>query len=180
MRTARALAAVTVLPVLLAIAPAASAAPVEPAAAKKPRSAYVAAPAYPDTRLAITVKGTPTVNSVATVVVSGSVTQADPDLPIDYTLSLFVQDPAVVGPCPRSYADELQNVINLGGDIAHIARGLDVGADGRFAKTVRYRTGSLRRIQLCAYVRYITDDAAVSSLRWTLAPRPKAKPRRSR
>jgi hypothetical protein len=133
-----------------------------PAVTGAARSAYRAAPAYPNTRLAIKVKGRPRAGRIATVVVTGAVERRDP--PISYGLELFVQDPRVIKKCPAAYGGQLNNVINLTRHISQIGRNLNAGDGGRFRIPVKYETGTTRRVLFCAYLRFVTDDAAVSAL----------------
>lgn len=144
---------------------AATAALALPAATTAARSEQHAAPAYPNTRLAIAVQGRPRAGKVATVVVSGWNEAREP--PTDYSIDLFVQDPRVIKRCPRSYSAELNNVINLGDHVARIGRGLNAGDGGRFRIPIKYQTGSTRRVLFCAYTRFVIDDAAVAALRHT-------------
>lgn len=138
-----------------------------PAVTGAARSEQQAAPAYPNTRLAIAVKGRPRAGAIATVVVTGAVERRDP--PTSYSLELFVQDPRVIKRCPVSYGAQLNNVINLTRHISQIGRNLNAGDGGRFRIPVKYETGTTRKVQFCAYVRFITDDAAVAGLRHTFA-----------
>jgi hypothetical protein len=150
-----------------------SAAALPAAAIAAARSQQQAAPDYPNTRLAIAVKGRPRAGAIATVVVSGSVEARDP--PVAYEVDLFVQDPRVIKRCPASYDAQLDNVINLSDHVARIGRGRNAGSGGAFRIPVKYQTGSTRRVLFCAYARFIVDDAAVAGLRHTFA---RAAPRR--
>lgn len=170
--TAAAVAAVAALTAAALSAPALAA-----------RSTYQAAPAYPNTRLAIAVKGKPRAGAITTVVVSGwnerrEISQGSGSF-LDYSLELFVQDRRVLPSCPAAYGRELDNVINLGNRISQIARGVNLGEGGRFRVPVKYQSGSTRKVVFCAYTRVIIDDAAVSALRYEFAP-PRARARRRR
>lgn len=140
------------------------------------RSESRAAPSYPNTRLAIRVKGRPRAGSIATVVVSGSnerleISEGSGSF-LSYHVDLFVQNPRVLRRCPVSYDAALDNVINLSDHISRIGRYMNAGEGGRFRIPVKYQTGDLRRVLFCAYTQVITDDAAVAALRHTFkAPR---------
>jgi hypothetical protein len=136
-------------------------------------SVYAPAPAYPNSSLAVKVVGKPRAGGIARVVVSGSNAPFDGDASsnISYQLDAFAQDARVLPQCPRSFSAELQNEINLG--IARIAQGLPEGGYGPFDHPLAFRTGPrIRSVVVCAYSRFIDDDAAVSALRFKLrAPR---------
>jgi hypothetical protein len=137
------------------------------------RSESQAAPSYPNTRLAIRVKGRPRAGSIATVVVTGDnermeISEGSGSF-LSYNVDLFVQNPRVLRRCPLSYSAALENVINLGDHISQIGRYMNAGDGGSFRLPVKYQTGNLRRVVFCAYTRVITDDAAVAGLRHTFA-----------
>jgi hypothetical protein len=136
------------------------------------RSVFAPAPAYPNSTLAIDLVGHPRAGKVVRVVVSGS---NDPfeiggqgsGEYLAYQLDAFAQNGRVLPNCPRSFAEELQNQVNLG--ISRIAQGLPAGYYGRFSTTLSFQTSRrVRDIVVCAYTRMITDDAAVSALRFRL------------
>jgi hypothetical protein len=133
-------------------------------------SVYLPAPSYPNSTLAIKVVGKPRAGGVARVVVSGSNAPfAGGD--VAYQLDAFAQNAKVLPQCPRSFAAELQNEINLG--VSRIAQGLPEGPSGAFDHPLAFRTSPrIRSVVVCAYSRFIDDDAAVSALRFKLrAPR---------
>lgn len=131
-------------------------------------SVFLPAPSYPDSSLAITVAGKPRPGGVVKIVVSGSNAPFEAGSPgsgddIAYQLDAFAQNGNVLPACPRSFAEELQNEVNLG--IARIAQGLNEGFYGPFGIPVQFRSSSrVRNIVVCAYSRMIEDDAAVSAL----------------
>jgi hypothetical protein len=130
-------------------------------------SVFLPAPAYPGSSLAIKLVGKPRAGDVVRVVVSGS---NAPFNEIPYQLDAFAQDGRVLPNCPRSFAEELQNEINLG--VSRIAQGLNEGAFGGFAIPLQFRPARrIRNVVVCAYSRMITDDAAVSALGIRLRPR---------
>ena len=135
-------------------------------------SVFAPAPAYPNSKLAIDVVGHPRAGKVVKVVVSGSNDPFEIGYPgsgdyLAYQLDAFAQNGKVLPNCPRSYAEELQNSINLG--VARIAQGLPEGYYGTFQTPLAFQSSrSVRNIVVCAYSRMITDDAAVSALGFKL------------
>jgi hypothetical protein len=148
-----------------------------PAEAKRYRSTTVAAPAYPESRIAMAVKGTPRAGGIATLKVSGSNASRDDGdgLAFDYTLDVFVHDRSVSGTCPRSFREARNRIANLPEKVDHIGIDLNAGSSGPFEQTIQYRTERFRRIMFCAYTTYVTDDAAMGALKHDLA-----RPRRRR
>jgi hypothetical protein len=135
-------------------------------------SVYLPAPSYPNSSLAIRVAGIPRAGRIVKVVVTGSNAPFEAGYPgsgddISYQLDAFAQNGNVLPNCPRSFAEELQNEVNLG--IARIAQGLNEGFYGPFATPILFRTTTrVRNIVVCAYSRLIEDDAAVSALGFRL------------
>lgn len=140
--------------------------------AQAKQSVFLPAPAYPNSTLAIDLAGKPKAGKVVKVVVSGSNAPFEIGGPgsgeyLDYQLDVFAQNGKVLKNCPRSFAAELQNSINLG--VARIAQGLNEGKYGGFGYPIRFQSSTkVRHIVVCAYSRMITDDAAVSALGFTL------------
>jgi hypothetical protein len=138
-------------------------------------STYLPAPAYPNSRLAIDVAGKPRAGKVVKVNVSGSNAPFEIGYPgsgdyLAYQLDAFAQNGKVVPNCPRSFAEELQNEINLG--VARIAQGFPEGYYGPFSTPIRFQTSTrVRNVVVCAYSRMIDDDAAVSALGFKLRRR---------
>lgn len=135
-------------------------------------SVFLPAPSYPNSTLAIRVVGMPRAGKIVKVVVSGSNAPFEAGYPgsgddISYQLDAFAQNGKVLPNCPRSFAEELQNQVNLG--IARIAQGLNEGYYGAFGIPIQFRTSPrIRNVVVCAYSRLIEDDAAVSALGFTL------------
>jgi hypothetical protein len=135
-------------------------------------STFIPAPAYPKSRLAIKLTGNPRAGSIIKLVVTGSNAPFEIGGPgsgssLSYQLDAFAQNAKIVPKCPRSFAEEFQNQINLG--ITQIATGLNEGHFGRFRIPIRVQTSrSVRHIVVCAYSRLVEDDAAVSALGFTL------------
>jgi hypothetical protein len=131
-------------------------------------SVYLPAPAYPNSALAIKAAGKPRAGKVVKVVVSGRNAPFEIGGPgsgdfLAYQLDAFAQNGKVLPNCPRSFAEELQNQINLG--IARIAQGLPEGYSGSFSTPLRFQTSrQVRNVVVCAYSRMVDDDAAVSAL----------------
>jgi hypothetical protein len=131
-------------------------------------STYLPAPAYPNSKLAIDLAGKPRAGKIVKVRVSGSNAPFG-DSGVAYQLDAFAQNGKVLPNCPRSFAEELQNSINLG--VARIAQGFTEGASGPFSTPIRFTTSTqVRKIVVCAYSRFIDDDAAVSALGFKLRP----------
>src|SRR5262249_2509860 len=106
-------------------------------------SVYLPAPAYPNSTLAIKVAGKPRAGKVVKVVVSGSNAPFQIGGPgssdfLAYQLDAFAQNGKVLPNCPRSFAEELQNAINLG--VSRIAQGLSEGYYGSFGIPLRFQT----------------------------------------
>jgi hypothetical protein len=138
-------------------------------------SVFLPAPSYPSSSLAISLAGKPRAGNVVRVVVSGSNAPFEAGYPgsgddIAYQLDAFAQNGKVLPNCPRSFAEELQNEVNLG--ISRIAQGLNEGYYGAFAIPLQFQVSPrIRNVVVCAYSRMITDDAAVSALGFNLGPR---------
>ena len=141
-------------------------------AAASKASVYASAPAYPNSKLAIDLVGHPRAGKVVKVVVRGSNDPFEIGYPgsgdyLAYQLEAFAQNGKVLPSCPRSFAEALQNSINLG--TARIAQGLPEGYYGGFSTPLAFKSSRrVRDIVVCAYSRMITDDAAVSALRFKL------------
>lgn len=148
-----------------------------PAPAKKYKSTFVAAPAYPQSTLAMSVSGNPRARSIATLRVSGSNASRDDGdgLAFDYTLDVYVMDRSVFRSCARSQREANNRQANLPGKVEHIGLGLGVPASGPFSETIRFQTESFRKLLFCAYTTYVVDDAAMGQLKHDLL---KAKRRR--
>jgi hypothetical protein len=127
---------------------------------------------YPQSRLSISMPTRARAGSIVTVTMSGTNAPFTEGAPIAYSLDVFVQKQSVLPSCPASYSEELNNLANLAGiAIVRIAINLNEGVSGPFRIPVKYQTGTIRRIVICAYSRLITDDAAYAQLRHTLLPR---------
>jgi hypothetical protein len=135
-------------------------------------SVYLPAPSYPNSTLAINVAGKPHAGKIVRLTISGSNAPFEIGYPgsgdyLAYQLDAFAQNAKVLPNCPRSFAEELQNEINLG--ISRIAQGLPEGYYGPFSTPIAFQTSrSVRSITVCAYSRMITDDVVVSALAFKL------------
>src|SRR5262249_41342830 len=102
-------------------------------------STFVPAPSYPQSRLAIQLAGKPRAGKIIRLVISGSnapfeIGGAGSGSFLAYQLDAFAQNGRIVPNCPRSFAEELQNEINLG--INRIAQGLTEGFSRPFTPTI--------------------------------------------
>ncbi len=138
-------------------------------------SVYLPAPSYPNSSLAIKVVGKPRAGKVVRVVVSGSNAPFEAGYPgsgdyIAYQLDAFAQNGKVLPNCPRTFAEELQNEINLG--IARIAQGFSEGYYGPFGLPIQFRTAPrIRNVVVCAYSRLIDRRRRRLGARLQAAPR---------
>ena len=141
-----------------------------PAHAKKYTSTSVAAPAYPESSLAMAVKGKPRARGITRLAVSGSnASQDDGDgLAFDYTLDVYVLDRRAFPTCAPSLREANSRLAQLPGKVEHIGFGLSVPASGPFSETITYRAESFRKVIFCAYTTYVIDDAAMGSLKHDL------------
>jgi len=143
-----------------------------PATARANGSVFAPAPAYPNSTLAIDLIGHPRAGKVVKVAVSGSndpfeIGGAGSGDYLAYQLDAFAQNGKILPTCPRSFAEALQNQVNLG--ISRIAQGLPEGYYGPFRTPLNFQASpKIRDIVVCAYSRMIDDDAAVSALRFRL------------
>jgi hypothetical protein len=143
---------------------------------KRPVSTFLPAPAFPQSTLAINVVGRPRGGRLVTLVVSGSnaPNEINPGVYTPYTLDVFVQNGRVLPDCPRSYHDELDNLINLG--VSRVLSNSNEGDFGAFQIPVRFLSlRNVRNLVACAYTTSIIDDVAVSRLQFKLRKPKKRK-----
>jgi hypothetical protein len=154
----------------LAFAPAA-------APAKAYTSSSKASPAYPESTIAMKVKGKPRAKGIATLVVSGANASRDDGdgLAFDYTLDVYVQDRSVFKGCAATQTEQNRRLATLPGKVEHIGLGESVPASGPFKTTIKYRTEGFRKLVFCAYTTYVVDTAAVGTLKHDLLKRKKKK-----
>jgi hypothetical protein len=139
------------------------------------------APAYPGNTIQVQVPEPIVAATVVTVRLSGHAQWNEPETDestIPYSLSMYAQDAAVDGQCSTSYGAQLQKSINLpdlnastsisgfvlDGDLnvnpAPPANTIDWAGD---ALPFAIKPG-VDRVLLCAYQRYVIDDAAYYQL----------------
>ena len=162
---------------LIAALVALSLAAAPPAQAKRYKSTSAAAPSYPHSRLAMSVRGAPRAGGIATLRVTGSNASRDDGdgLAFDYTLDVYVMDRSVYPSCARTQRDANNRLANLPAKVEHIGLNLSVPASGAFAETIKYQTERFRKLVFCAYTTYVVDHAAMGQLKHDLL-----KPRRRR
>jgi hypothetical protein len=148
-----------------------------PAGAKKYRSTSVAAPSYPESRLAMSVVGNPRAGGIARLRVSGTNASRDDGdgLAFDYTVDVYVLDRSIYRSCAPSLREANNRQANLPGKVEHIGLGLNAPSSGAFSHTITYRTERFRRLLFCAYTTYVVDDAAVGSLKHDLLKKKKRR-----
>lgn len=145
-------------------------------------STSVTQPEYPESRSAMKVVGKPRAGGIVTLRVTGS--NALPPNPGDweystttpYKLSVYVHDRSVFSSCPTDAIEENNLIIGLPDKVKWIEGAVEVGDQGPFTHTIKYRSGSARKIMFCAYTTYGSDDAAMSALKHDL----KKKKRKAR
>jgi hypothetical protein len=138
--------------------------------AKKYKSTYKASPAYPESTLAMSVRGKPRAGGIATLRVTGSnASREDANgLAFNYTLDVYVMDRTVFRSCAPSLSENATRISNLPAKVEWIGLSLDLPASGPFQQTIRYRTERFRRLLFCAYTTYVVDTAAVGTLKHDL------------
>ena len=141
------------------------------------KSTSRAQPGYETSKLAMTVKGTPRQGAIVTLEVTGFnalfPVPVDPDFPdrtpLDFTLDVYVQPRSIYSTCGADIDAQNDRVINFPTKVKQIAGNLNEGPSGTFRHTIKYRSGSARKIMFCAYTRYSsTDDIIMSSLKHDL------------
>jgi hypothetical protein len=167
-----ALRAVALIVAVLAVPLVAAAVPAE---AKKYKSTFVAAPSYPESTLAMSVRGNPRARGIATLRVTGSNASRDDGdgLAFDYTLDVYVMDRSVYRSCAPSLREANNRQANLPGKVEHIGLNMSLPASGPFTETIKYRTERFRKLVYCAYTTYVSDDAAMGQLKHDLRKRRK-------
>jgi hypothetical protein len=144
-------------------------------------STFQAQPDYPESSLAIKVLGKPRAGGIVTLQVTGSnkqpVTDWEYSTTTPYKLDVYVHDRSVFSTCPTNQIEENNRIVGLPDKVKWIAGAVEVGDEGPFTKTFKYRSGSARKLMFCAYTSYGSDDAAMSALKHDL-PKKKRKPRR--
>lgn len=132
-------------------------------------------PAYPNSRLSISIPRTARASTPVTVTATGTNSYVSPDSPttsLNYTLEVFVQLRSTLPSCAATYREALNDQINFPKAMAHIASSVRLPKNGRFTYRFRYQAGSARSVVYCAYTQAFSDDAAHAQLRATLAKPP--------
>lgn len=153
---------------------AAGPAPAPAVAAEGPRA--LTAPAYPGNTIAVQRDEPLVAGTIARVRMSGHAHWKDPDGdPFDsgYSLWLYVQDASVDAACEPWFDAQLQKAINIGINATTASSGFVMQGEQEIAYDAStqdrdWATDSapftvrvgVRRVLLCAYQRYIIDDAA--------------------
>jgi hypothetical protein len=138
------------------------------------------APAYPGNTVSLTASGPLVAGRVERVKMSGHAQWKDvatSEFTIGYDLSLYVQNADVVPHCAVSYGGQLQTAINVGlnastsisgfvmdGDLTINPAIPDPGVDWAGESLPFSIKPGMTNVILCAYQRYIIDDAAYYEL----------------
>jgi hypothetical protein len=146
------------------VAPAAEAAP-----ARKYKSEFVAAPAYPGSTMKLKVKRNPKAGDRVTLQVSGF-NDADDD---SFYLDVYVAPRNVVKTCPGN-GDNMASLFIENSDVIGDIGTYSVGKS--YKQNILYKSGSAKRVIYCAYSEYIVDDMAVGGLKHDF-PTPRKKRR---
>jgi hypothetical protein len=128
---------------------------------RKYPSQFVVSPDFPGSSLKLKVLGHPRTRRNVKVAVSG-VNQSPYDG--SFFLDLFVANRSAVSRCPTR-AEMVNNDANGVKEIARLAAGLPLGANGAFSRTVIYRSGTTRKVRFCAYVTWYYDDVSAAALK---------------
>lgn len=160
-------------------------APAAPAAAQEPGGGT--APAYPGNTLELEQTGTIVTGTVAKVKMSGHAEWGEPtdEFTQSYSLSMYLRNADVLPTCAVSYGQQLQNGINIDlsasasisgwimqDDLSINASPPATGIDWSGESLPFSIKPGLDNVMLCAYQRYIIDDAA-----WYQLPLKVAQPR---
>jgi hypothetical protein len=135
-------------------------------------------PAYPGSVVHVSVSGPLQAGKVLTITATG--TNA-PDnqlgVPISYGLELIVVDPEILqGPCEVSEEKEISDITDVpnSGQLLNFSD-LNEGQSGSFKITQPYEPGGFGPLLVCAYSKFVTDDAAYGSTEVRIAPAAKGK-----
>jgi hypothetical protein len=135
-------------------------------------------PAYPGSVVHVAVSGPLQAGKALTITATGT-NAADNQLgaPISYGLELIVVDPEIVkGPCEVSEEKEISDITDVpnGGQLLNFSD-LNEGPSGSFKINQPYEPGGFGPLLVCAYSRFVTDDAAYGSTEVHIAPAAKGK-----
>jgi hypothetical protein len=135
-------------------------------------------PAYPGSVVHVSVSGPLQAGKVLTITAAGT-NAADNQLgvPISYGLELIVVDPEILkGPCEVSEEKEISDITDVpnSGQLLNFSD-LNEGPSGAFKITQPYEPGGFGPLLVCAYSKFVTDDAAYGSTEVRIAPAAKGK-----
>jgi hypothetical protein len=137
-------------------------------------------PAYPGSVLHVSVSGPLQAGKVLTINASGSnVAQTALGGPaLDFGLEVIVIDPKILkGPCEVSEQKELTDITNVpnGGRLLNFDD-LNEGSSGPFKVGQPYEPAGFGPLLVCAYSKYVTDDAAYASTQVQIKPAARPRP----
>jgi hypothetical protein len=143
-------------------------------------------PAYPGSVVHVAVSGPLQAGKVLTITATGANTaQTSLGGPaLDFGLEVIVVDPHILkGPCEVSEEKELTDITNVpdGGRLLNFDD-LNEGSSGPFRVSQPYEPAGFGPLLVCAYSKYVTDDAAYATTQVQIKPaaaphRPAARPR---
>ena len=138
-------------------------------------------PDFPDSSVHVSVLGPRQAKRVLTIDVTGANAQRSDGTHgvVDYGLELIVTDPAILpGDCEPTESAELEKIASVsGGGSLLTYDDLDEGAAGSFALREPYEPIGSGPLQVCAYSKWMTQDAAYGQTDVTIAPAPRTRPR---
>jgi hypothetical protein len=137
-------------------------------------------PGFPGSRVHVSVSGPTQAGEVLSIRAAGrNLARVHDGRPIAYGLELIVTDPAILpGPCLSTEAAELTRIASVPGGGSLLTYGdLDEGAAGPFVIREPYEPIGSGPLEICAYSRWQTDDAAWGQANVTIRPAPRARPR---
>jgi hypothetical protein len=136
-------------------------------------------PAYPGSVLHVSIGRPRLAGRPITIHATGHNAPDNLDVHLGYGLDVVLVDPRrLPGPCKRAFEAEVTDITNNPGDGALLTfEDLNEGSFGPFNIPVRFTTRGHGPLLVCAYSRYVTDDAAYASTRVTVY-KPSKKRRR--
>jgi hypothetical protein len=151
-------------------------------AGASPALADGTAPAYPGSVVHVSVSGPLQAGKVLTITATGANTAqtALGGPALDFGLDLIVVDPQILkGPCEVSEQKELTDITNVpdGGRLLNFDD-LNEGSSGPFRISQPYEPAGFGPLLVCAYSKYVTDDAAYASTQVQIKPADKPAPPR--
>jgi hypothetical protein len=139
-------------------------------------------PAYPGSIVHVAVSGPLQAGKVLTITATGANTpQTSLGGPaLDFGLELIVVDPSILkGPCEVSEQKELTDITDVptGGRLLNFDD-LNEGSGGPFTIRQPYEPAGFGPLMVCAYSKYVTDDAAYASTEVRIKPAAPTHPSR--